>query len=224
MRKIILELYPDKLKQPFRSILPKSFFESFEYMETRTILRIDMLQGQKIVICDIRMKNGYTIKDLTMPTNYQVYVLRKKGNDYTCLLNIKMNQKIMKIIKTLKLDSFLEDISADIPANITEKRVVISFIGEEEGIKKTLKIFNKIGEFKVVSVQNNITIKENLISSLTPRQKEVILLAKKTGYYEIPRRVSSEDLAEKLGISKATTIEHLRKAENKILSILLAGY
>ncbi len=53
--------------------------------------------------------------------------------------------------------------------------------------------------------------------ALSERQREVFDLARKRGYYEWPREVSAADLAEELGVSKPTLLEHLRKAEAKLL-------
>ncbi|SFK77706.1 Predicted DNA binding protein, contains HTH domain [Halogranum rubrum] len=52
---------------------------------------------------------------------------------------------------------------------------------------------------------------------LSERQREVFDLARRRDYYQWPRAVSAGDLADELGISKATLLEHLRKAESKLL-------
>ncbi|MFD1515344.1 helix-turn-helix domain-containing protein [Halomarina rubra] len=52
---------------------------------------------------------------------------------------------------------------------------------------------------------------------LSERQREVFELARQRGYYTWPRDVSAADLADELGLSKATLLEHLRKAEAKLL-------
>jgi predicted DNA binding protein len=52
---------------------------------------------------------------------------------------------------------------------------------------------------------------------LSERQREVFELARDRGYYEWPRDISAADLAVELGVSKATLLEHLRKAEAKLL-------
>jgi predicted DNA binding protein len=52
---------------------------------------------------------------------------------------------------------------------------------------------------------------------LSARQREVFELARERGYYTWPRDVSASDLAAELDISKATLLEHLRKAEAKLL-------
>ena len=53
--------------------------------------------------------------------------------------------------------------------------------------------------------------------ALSERQREAFDLARSRGYYEWPRAVSAADLAAELDVSKPTLLEHLRKAEAKLL-------
>lgn len=59
-------------------------------------------------------------------------------------------------------------------------------------------------------------------SPLTERQREVVTEALTRGYYDWPRKITNEELAEELEISRATLHEHLRKAEQTLLSSALA--
>jgi predicted DNA binding protein len=59
-------------------------------------------------------------------------------------------------------------------------------------------------------------------SPLTDRQRHVASEALARGYYDWPRGINNSDLADELGISRATLHEHLRKAERKLLSAVLA--
>ncbi len=58
-------------------------------------------------------------------------------------------------------------------------------------------------------------------SRVTDRQREVVLEALSRGYYDWPREITSEQLADELDISRATLHEHLRKAERALLSSVL---
>jgi predicted DNA binding protein len=58
---------------------------------------------------------------------------------------------------------------------------------------------------------------EGRIDSLTDAQRDVFEHAREVGYYQWPRGASTRDLADDLGISKTTLLEHLRKAEAKLL-------
>lgn len=55
-------------------------------------------------------------------------------------------------------------------------------------------------------------------SELSPRQREAFQLARARGYYEYPRGVTAEALADELDITKTTFLEHLRKAERSLLT------
>lgn len=59
--------------------------------------------------------------------------------------------------------------------------------------------------------------------SLSDRQQESLLAAFEAGYYEWPRDVSAGTVAETLGISNTTFLEHLRVGEQKIMQVVLAG-
>ena len=52
-------------------------------------------------------------------------------------------------------------------------------------------------------------------------QHRVVRLAHESGWYEVPKRTSIRDLADKLGLSKSTVAEQLVKAEGEIVASFL---
>ena len=56
-----------------------------------------------------------------------------------------------------------------------------------------------------------------LARELTPRQGEVLVTAIRMGYYEPDGGTSIEEIGERLGISRTTTWEHLKRAEKKVM-------
>lgn len=54
-------------------------------------------------------------------------------------------------------------------------------------------------------------------SLLTDRQREVLGVARRAGYYEVPRRTTLQTVAERVGIDKSTASEILRRAESRLV-------
>jgi predicted DNA binding protein len=52
---------------------------------------------------------------------------------------------------------------------------------------------------------------------LTERQMKTLRTAVEMGYFDTPRRASVKDVARRLNVSASTAVEHLRKAEKKVL-------
>ncbi|MDF9744675.1 helix-turn-helix domain-containing protein [Natrinema salsiterrestre] len=59
---------------------------------------------------------------------------------------------------------------------------------------------------------------DQLFEDLTDRQLAALRLALESGYYEQPRKTSLRELAERTSVARSTYEEHLRKAENKLLT------
>jgi predicted DNA binding protein len=55
---------------------------------------------------------------------------------------------------------------------------------------------------------------------LSEKQLKIFKLACDYGYYEMPKKITIEQMAQRSGISQSTLAEHLRKAETKLLPIL----
>lgn len=62
---------------------------------------------------------------------------------------------------------------------------------------------------------------EEISSSLSAKQKKVLVEAYRSGYFEYPRRVNLNDLAKKLGLAKSTCLHHIRLSEQKILKKII---
>jgi len=116
------------------------------------------------------------------------------------------------------------DVIWDTPSIFKKGKMVLSVIGEEEELKKFLEVIKILGDVQSISFKKAIFDEQNIISCLTEKQKEILIAAKKNGYYSYPRKINSEQLSEKVGLSKPTVVQHLRKAETRIISNILTGY
>ena len=53
---------------------------------------------------------------------------------------------------------------------------------------------------------------------LTPRQEEILATALEFGYFDYPKRIRLGELAKRMGVSKSTASEVLRKAQTKVVA------
>ena len=222
MRKLIIEFQP---KDYIRGILNKYIdFEKIERFETLELLRADITKKEKINIVEITLKPNHDINNIKLPYGSEIlYVLEKNNNKHLCVLKWKITKDIFDGIKKLQAGKEL-DLMRDRPYIITENSIVLSVIGEQKSISFFIEYIEKLGTITQKSFVKPIYFGSNLLSCLTEKQRDTILAAKKYGYYEYPRKINSENLAEKLGISTPTVIEHLRKAEIRLLNQILTGY
>lgn len=58
---------------------------------------------------------------------------------------------------------------------------------------------------------------------LTPDQREALLAAAEHGYFDVPRKITGRELAEKLGISHQALSERLRRGTRNIVTATLAA-
>lgn len=56
---------------------------------------------------------------------------------------------------------------------------------------------------------------------LTERQRDVLAVAVRAGYYESPRKTTHRGIADELGLAAGTVSEHLRKTEQRVFTALV---
>ncbi len=57
----------------------------------------------------------------------------------------------------------------------------------------------------------------SLFGTLTQKQTRALMTALDNGYYRLPRTSTAGDIAELMGVPRTSFVDHLRKAENKVL-------
>jgi len=216
MRKLVLELVP---KPPFDGMLEQALHNVESYV-ILDLVRIDFQHGLKVGVMEVTMREGYTIDDLTLPPPAQlVSVVQRSGRTYTGIVQVRAPREMLGLFQEFDLDLIW-----DTPIGFSSGALVLSVVGEDGELRKLMQVVERIGTVKEVHVQAASFHREDMMASLTERQREIVVAAKRHGYYEYPRRIDAGELAEKVGVSKATVVEHLRKAEVRLMETLLAGY
>jgi len=124
---------------------------------------------------------------------------------------------ILSHTSEFQLSQLIHDIGAFYiyPIKFTSGREICTLIFDNKkdmrAMLKKLKIDWKIHRIGSINLQFDL-------EDLTPKQLKAVNLAIENGYFEIPKKINLEELSKQMKLSRTTFLEHLRKAEKKILS------
>ena len=84
---------------------------------------------------------------------------------------------------------------------------------EKKFLNDAIEAIRQLGEFKLIHIKTSSFDGFNF----SLQQEMVLKTAIALGYYNWPKNISAQELAKRLKLNKATLLEHLRKAEIKVM-------
>lgn len=187
MRRIKLEFnYNNIWKQIFG---PNS--TKIEVLEALRCFKCDV-HGLAIV-CRIQLKDkNMTVKHLVgngLLTNIEVLYKEKDGS---LVVFIEGKSCVPRAPKNVSLNKLL---MAHLPEFLDINRMKAEVIGNEKEITNFLRYAAKWRTmYEILGLSSLETKSESLLSKLTSKQRNALLSAYALGYYDIPRRISSEEV------------------------------
>nr|WP_303647623.1 bacterio-opsin activator domain-containing protein [Haloarchaeobius sp. HME9146] len=120
-------------------------------------------------------------------------------------------------LRTLEIEGTTARVVAELPQSASIRSIIESFEDLYQRVDMRAKREQQRPERRIAELRSALE------DELTDRQREAIETALYAGYFEWPRQSDAEDIAAALGISSPTFHEHLRTAEQKLLTDLFDG-
>ncbi len=146
----------------------------------------------------LRAVSNYSTSEVSSysATRSSIFVITETP---ACALYNSVRNNGCFILDEASMDGDRAQIRVLVPSKICLRRLLRQ-ISEHDGQVKLVKVSKpRIGE------------------RLTQRQREILLEAVKSGYFDYPRQITARELARKLQITSSTLSETLRKSLRKIL-------
>jgi len=116
-----------------------------------------------------------------------------------------------------------EELVGTCDPTVDEDGTTASFVGSQSAIRELLSKYESVGAKPELKKVGEYEGDEEPLDSLTERQREMVETAYEMGYYEVPRQVSTEELADELGVDGSTVSEGLQRAERNLLGTHFSG-
>lgn len=215
MRKLTIEIEPNEM---YKDVLKHTFELIYSY-EVLEHLKIDQLEGISIDLIECILKENAPIHDLKTIGHMEILsVLKTEGNKHICL--VKQEPKVSKDL----FQKFDLNLIYTTPQIFSNDKHTYSILADQENISKFIEQIKKVGKVLKMSFQKTACQQHDILSVLTYKQREILITAQKYGYYDYPKKINSDQLSQKFNLSKTTLIQHLRKAEGRIMANIVAGY
>ena len=125
-----------------------------------------------------------------------------------------------------ELPESLGDEAADLigtcDPKLGEQDAKLSLVGSQETISSTIAAYESAGVSPDLRRLGSYEGRSHPLDGVTDRQREVLQTAFDMGYYEVPREVSTKDVAAELNLDPSTVAEHLQRAERNVLGQFLS--
>lgn len=220
MRRVVVELYGKELERR----LEGSSFQKIRSMELVHSLKNDQSENvgvwrMKPKDPDLKIEDCFKRDGVTK----EVHVLQREENDgdledggpsYLVFLRRMNRPGLLLGHGTTPGSGYLFG-----PIRLKDGRMTFSFVGTQRQVKMILDGAEERGiRYRVVSLTDADFAEDSLLNRLTDKQRRILILAYKLGYYDVPKRINSDDLGARLRLTGSTVAEHLSKAERRLLA------
>jgi len=224
MRRVILEIPLEEIEK----IHAKDLYRKIKSFEVLHLLRYD--QKEFAAICRIEFANASTkIADLFPGEKIRTQLLeQEKENTFTYFMKGDMQAHARAVRELTHFDTqwLMGFVGTEVYFDLIEfkdKKLKVSFMGNARQVKALLELLEKGKiQHRIVSVTDAKVALHSPLSSLTEKQRRVLVTAFELGYYDLPRKISSQELAKKLNLQSPTLVEHRRNAERRLLASILS--
>jgi hypothetical protein len=191
----------------------KSYGQVIERFEVLSLF--NMVDDMHSEVCKFTIKEGVSADQISCNYVSNLIVLQNKGREFTCLVKGTFSDDITKFIR--KYGSRMEH-----PIIFENDCLTFSMVGEPEDLHSFVTDAAKNGwGLEVLSVYDYNPHINGIFDVLTPKQKTILLESYRSGFFDHPRRINAEALAEKMGMHKTTLLEHIHKAEKRLIGHIL---
>ena len=214
MRRLILEVSEKELIKAGVDVPPVKPIKSLELL---FFLRQDYQEFAAVSRVQFKDSNSKVEDLLTGGLLAEAQVIEKESNG-AYIIFMRSGPSLSSVLNTIGIEGgYLFP-----PVGIGDGKIKFSFLGSEQQIKEFMERIDSIGiHYRVVLLADANFSPTSPMNQLTEKQREVLIAAYKSGYYDIPRKITTEQLAKKLGLVDSTVVEHLRKAEQRLMTQIL---
>jgi hypothetical protein len=215
MRRLVLELYGKELNRRIEG----TTFRKIKSMELLHLLRYDKNEFTgifRIMLNDPKLNVERLFDDDKNPTELKLLELK----DGAFIVFLKRRPRPGYLFGTDITRAGRGYIIS--PFEISNGKIKFAFIGNQKQVREIIAGVEKRGlDYKVISLTDADFPTNSPLNRLTQKQRDILVSAFNLGYYDVPRKINSDKLADHFGLKSATVVEHLRKAEKRLISNIL---
>jgi predicted DNA binding protein len=146
-----------------------------------------------------------------------IQILRKKENEILCILQQHLASGFWPMLKESKPWALIPPITVD------KEYILLTIVAPKEYVQNLFQMVNIFtNDYTVLAVErmDNVDRIEEMLGitnlpypTFTDRQREIATFAVRNGFYQSPKNISAQAIADEKGISVSAVNEHLRKVE-----------
>ena len=208
MRRLVLSFPVEELNR----IQKQPVSQNIKILEVLHVLRQE--RNAIAVICRITLKDPAQDTNLFNGVDQAQLLDRTRDGVCTYFLRTKVHRGSTDYMILQGVKGYLMQ-----PFGIREDRVTLTFMGDSKQVKRFLQTMEKLKiHHKVLSLTDARFPVDSPLGRLTEKQRRVLVTAYRLGYYDLPKKVTTRELAKKLGVDSSTIVIHRIKAERRLIA------
>jgi len=203
-------------------LFPQRFFQNNESIEVLQALRLGG-EDLTLLVRIRRRRGGPTEREVERQRreleeryglkHFELLSVDRPAREYTVLLRVSMTEGMGQMARRVGADLLPAQ-----PCIITAETGRVSFYSTDAQLRRVRELLDLLGTPYTVERTRRASGPVGPLASLSERQRDLLILAHRLGYFESPAKTDLARIAGIAGISKAAVSKQMRAAQRKLVA------